>query len=75
MSRRPAYSLYPTCLLQLGDWACAPDSLGNPSVNQAKVAKGMAKWDPDFVIAMGDNFYERGIESVDDARVRTRHLK
>lgn len=49
----------------IGDW-------GWQGLNQTMVANQMALWStdnkPEFVIALGDNFYKNGVSSVNDAR-------
>ena len=51
----------------IGDW-------GDPWFDiQHKVAEGMNQYaydfDAEFIIALGDNFYQNGIHSVDDPRI------
>jgi len=43
--------------LSIGDW-------GDSGAKQ--VAPVMGKYDPEFVLAIGDNFYSKGVKSVDD---------
>lgn len=53
-----------SCCVQVGDWGREGNS------NQTAVADAMArlarKWEPDFIISTGDNFYESGLTSVED---------
>lgn len=49
--------------LSIGDW-------GQPE-GASKVAPLMATYQPDFVLALGDNFYDKGVESVEDPQFET----
>lgn len=49
--------------LSIGDW-------GQPE-GASKVAPLMATYHPDFVLALGDNFYDTGVESVEDPQFQT----
>jgi len=55
--------------LALGDWGCRAGKSG-ASAKQRAVADAMQKceYDPHFILALGDNFYEHGIKSVKDHR-------
>jgi len=53
--------------LQIADWGCKPNKDGSPNFGQLQVALAMKQYDPDFVLALGDNFYENGVSSVTDS--------
>ncbi|EWM20450.1 purple acid phosphatase [Nannochloropsis gaditana] len=54
----------------IGDW-------GSGTSNQSAVAATMGAWgkryNPQFIVALGDNFYENGVDSVDDPLWNTRY--
>lgn len=55
------------CTVQVGDWG------RNGLYNQSEVAKAMGRvrHNLDFVISVGDNFYESGLTSVEDTQFDT----
>ena len=59
--------------ITIGDWGCET-STGTTSNNQAMVAKAMTeyarKYGVNFIVSVGDNFYERGVTSLNDPKVR-----
>lgn len=50
--------------LSLGDW-------GDPAAKE--LSPLMAKENPDFVIAIGDNFYSKGVDGVDDPQFEEKY--
>jgi len=56
----------------VGDWGCRPQ--GNAiDGNQKKVISAMLSYGnkPNFILALGDNFYENGVKSTKDPRWKT----
>jgi hypothetical protein len=49
--------------LSIGDWGA---SAAKP------VGATMGKYDPEFVLAIGDNFYSKGVKSVDDPQFKSK---
>ena len=49
--------------LSIGDWGTAA---AKPN------GKTMAKYNPEFLLAIGDNFYSRGVTSVDDPQFKSK---
>lgn len=47
--------------LSIGDWG---------DVGAKEVAPTMAKYEPEFLLAIGDNFYNKGVKSVDDPQFK-----
>jgi len=56
----------------VGDWGCRPQG-GTIDANQKKVIDSMVSYgtQPNFILALGDNFYEHGIKSTKDPRWKT----
>jgi hypothetical protein len=57
----------------IGDWG-APSDVANEVKGARDVAAAMARWarehyggSPDFILGLGDNFYENGAQSVNDS--------
>jgi len=49
--------------LSIGDWGASPAK---------KVGLTMAKYDPEFALAIGDNFYSNGVKSVNDPQFKSK---
>jgi len=56
--------------LAIGDWGCRRNRNGGVDGQQQTVATAMfnSGYNPQFVMALGDNFYEHGIKSIKDHR-------
>jgi predicted phosphodiesterase len=59
-----AQAAYPTTWTMLGDW-------GKPIKYASKIAKRSELSKSSFTLAIGDNFYENGVTSVNDKKFRT----
>ena len=53
--------------LMLGDWGGIPNYPYH-TPQQVAAAKGMSTFTPEFVLALGDNFYYQGVENDDSPR-------
>ena len=62
--RSQAYASNPTFLV-VGDWGTASDAQRKIAAQMARTAGAIGSR---FVISTGDNFYPRGVKSVDDAK-------